>query len=532
VRSRKGWVAIGVLGVGLSIAGSTRAQGLKALGQGVRIDQLQPASPESPFVRALGPHERGPNTIEFAFGATFDYGQGLLRAISVDKAGKEVVEASPVQQALLAHVGGSITPLPWLTIDLALPVSLFVSGDRDTPLEKFGLKIPVASSFGVGDPRVGVHFRPVDTRKFTLIAGARVWAPVGQDSVFLSDKRLRAEVDFGIAGEGKSLRYGCLASLSPFLFFSVKAGATTAADNNAEDGDGARGALACAAQLKVTPSLWLGLEPTLLMFNQVDAALEGNPTNKIDFAVEPLAVARFSFGGVQLGIAGGASFGGAPGVPGARGLISIAYVGGGRPAPLPPKGPADRDLDKIPDAKDACPDEAGPERSDPAQNGCPSPDKDGDGIFDAEDACPTVAGIKHTDKAANGCPDLDNDQIPEPVDKCPSEPGPAPQGCPKYSRLEGENFTIKPPIKFTTGDQLAPDGQAALEEIAATMRANPKIEQVSISLGTKGASADLADKRAQAIIFVLRSGSLDSNRYEVVLRDDLKAGTVQARIIK
>ena len=68
--------------------------------------------------------------------------------------------------------------------------------------------------------------------------------------------------------------------------------------------------------------------------------------------------------------------------------------------------------------------------------------------------------------------------------------------------------------------------------MAATMRANPKIEQVSISLGTKGVSSDVSDRRAQAIIFVLRSGSLDSNRYEVVLRDDLKAGTVEARVVK
>ena len=31
--------------------------------------------------------------------------------------------------------------------------------------------------------------------------------------------------------------------------------------------------------------------------------------------------------------------------------------------------------------------------------------------------------------------------------------------------------------------------RAALEEIAATMRANPKLEQVSIAIGTKGVRA-------------------------------------------
>jgi hypothetical protein len=212
----------------------------------------------------------------------------------------------------------------------------------------------------------------------------------------------------------------------------------------------------------------------------------------------------------------------------------LAYVGGGRPKAPPPKGPADRDLDKILDKDDACPDEAGPDNKDPAKRGCPAADRDGDGVPDEIDSCPDTLGVKYESELANGCPDIDNDLIPEPADTCPNEPGVPPYGCPKFARLAGEAFVIKPAIKFTTltSDQLTEDGQAAIEEMAATMRANPKIEQVSISLGTKGVKSDISDRREQAIIFVLRSGSLDSNRYEVVLRDDLKAGTVEARIIK
>jgi hypothetical protein len=528
VRARQGWAGLSAIALGFSLAGSSSAQENKArLDEGIRIDQLQPASPESPFLRALGPHEKGANTIEFAFGLSLDYGMGLLKAVTVDEQGGETVAATPVQNALLAHVGGSITPLPWLTVDLALPVGLFVNGDLQQSFDRYGVTLRQPEAFGVGDLRAGVHARPIDTKALTFVAGARFWAPIGSTSAFLSDKGLRAEVDLGVASEKGSLRWGCTAFVSPLFFIDV-AGS-----------DGERIALACAAQYRAASFLWVGLEPSLAMFNQTHAYVGNDPARKlepapssIDLQIEPLASVRMAFGGVQVGVSAGPGFGGAAGAPGFRGVLSLAYVGGGKPKPVAPKGPSDRDLDKIPDTNDACPDEAGPDNADPKERGCPSSDKDGDGIRDEEDACPQSPGVKHASTEANGCPDVDNDQLPEPVDKCPTEPGPAPEGCPKYARLKGETFEIKPPIKFSSGDQLAPEGQAALEEIAATMRANPKIEQVSISLGTKGVSADMSDRRAQAIIFVLRSGSLDSNRYEVVLRDDLRAGTVQARIIK
>ena len=83
----------------------------------------------------------------------------------------------------------------------------------------------------------------------------------------------------------------------------------------------------------------------------------------------------------------------------------------------------DRDKDGVPDNIDACPDDPGPA----ALQGCP--DRDGDGILDKDDKCPDVKGLARY----QGCPipDTDGDGINDEEDKCPTVPGLARyQGCP------------------------------------------------------------------------------------------------------
>jgi outer membrane protein OmpA-like peptidoglycan-associated protein len=85
--------------------------------------------------------------------------------------------------------------------------------------------------------------------------------------------------------------------------------------------------------------------------------------------------------------------------------------------------PPDADGDGFPDANDKCPTEPGV-----APDGCPPPkDSDGDGIVDEKDACPNEAGL-----APTGCPDRDPDHdcVPIPIDKCPDVPGLPTDGCP------------------------------------------------------------------------------------------------------
>ena len=88
----------------------------------------------------------------------------------------------------------------------------------------------------------------------------------------------------------------------------------------------------------------------------------------------------------------------------------------------PERKPVDTDGDGYTDDKDKCPSEAGV-----APDGCPVKDKDGDGIPDAEDKCPDVAA-----KTPDGCPvkDTDGDGVPDDKDKCPKVPAKTPDGCP------------------------------------------------------------------------------------------------------
>jgi OmpA-OmpF porin, OOP family len=91
--------------------------------------------------------------------------------------------------------------------------------------------------------------------------------------------------------------------------------------------------------------------------------------------------------------------------------------------PPPPPPPADRDKDGVPDNIDACPDDPGPAEL----QGCP--DRDGDGILDKDDKCPDVKGVARY----QGCPipDTDGDGINDEEDDCPKVKGLARyKGCP------------------------------------------------------------------------------------------------------
>jgi hypothetical protein len=514
VSTRSGLVRTAVL-VALAAPAATALAPSVALAQnareGVRLDTLQPATPSSPFFRAEGPQSPDVDGVDFAIGATMDFATGSLRATGVDRSNQATTLPAPVDTLLIAHLGASLTPLHWLTLELAMPFALVEKGDlaSGAAVSYAGDTAANPSAPGVGDLRVGAQVRPINKRAFSVLAGARFWAPIGSEAAYMSDARPRFEVNLGVAGEATRALYGCTVGLSP-MFFGQRVGDRVSA--------------ACALHARITGSFSLGVEPTFNL-QWVGTKLGDD---RLGVLFEPLGAARLRLGGFSVGIGAGPGLGHAPGTAAFRGVLALAYTGQGRPEKLGPSEALDSDFDGIPDADDACPRAAGPSE----RKGCPLLDADGDGVTDAEDACPSEAGVKHGDPRAHGCPDADNDKLPDPIDACPIEPGPGPTGCPRFARLSEDGFRLSLALDFKGGSpKLTPDQTLALQEVAAIMRANPKLEQVSLSLGTRGTSAALSDQRAQTLLVVLGAASLDSNRYEVVLSDD-QAGVVKLRLIR
>lgn len=495
---------------------------------GVRLDGLQSASADSVFFRAEGPHEKKVGATEIGLSLGLDFAEAPLRAVVVNEDGTSGDERKVVERALVMRVGASLAPAYWVWMDLQAPFALFEqSGIPAGETWNFaGQTVRPASAPALGDLRAGLHFRPIDTESFDLIIGARYWAPVGSIEAYLSDGQLRAEVDLGAAGRVGKILYGCTVSIAPGFFMP-------------RDGD--RVAASCGVHGQAMPFLSLGLEPAFALFRDrrqaEDTQMGGRKTlDAFTFQIEPLVAVRFSTGGFSAALTGGPGFGDAPGTPQVRGMLQLSYQIDGRPKPppAPPPKPTDIDSDGVLNDSDACPDQAGPDNTDAKLRGCPVLDTDGDLVRDEDDACPVKAGTKHPDVKANGCPDSDNDLLPDPVDGCRNEPGDAKNsGCPVYARLDKKGFLVTPAIAFAEGSTLlSRQAKAALEEIAATMRANPKLGHVSIALGTKGAPGALSDKRAEQISMVLLGANVDSQRFEVVLQEGTRSGAVEVRLVK
>lgn len=501
----------------LALALSTAAPSVRAqvVDSAARIDQLQPASPDSPFPRAEGPRSTSTDEPSVAARVIGEYLFQPLRASVVGGSGT-AEPVSLVEHAALVHVGGLYSPRRWLHLEFNVPFAVYERGSA-VDLVK-GEPLP-AGTMGVGDLRVGAHTAPIRSRAFGLQLGARFWAPTGTPAAYLQGpKRLfRVEAVVAAAGETDGFLYGCTLGLAP-LWFAGR--------------DGDRLAATCAAGVKLGSATVLALEPHVSAFtfrsDPEQPTLAGLGDGRIAFAFEPMGSLAFRAGDFRIGLAGGAGLGDAPGTAAARGMLSLTYAPSGGPSDSGAGGP-DQDLDGVADGYDACPNEAGPRE----RRGCPERrDEDGDGIL-ADDACPTQAGGRYDDPKANGCPDRDNDHVADPLDACATEPGEVTNGCPRFARLQGKAFRISPPIAFAQGtERLNSTGIAALVEVARTIRANPSLGHVAVKLGARGSAARLTDARAAAVLAVLNEQNLESNRYELVLDESRPNGTLDIVITR
>ncbi|HXF95806.1 MAG TPA: OmpA family protein, partial [Gemmatimonadales bacterium] len=179
--------------------------------------------------------------------------------------------------------------------------------------------------------------------------------------------------------------------------------------------------------------------------------------------------------------------------------------------------PLDEDGDSVPDGPDACP--ATPRGAQVDARGCPL-DADGDRVYDGLDRCPnTQAGLEVD---AVGCPlskDGDSDGVDDTKDRCPNT---APdtrvdaQGCPILF-TEARTPVVLRGVTFETGrSALRPESYAVLDEVAASLVANPEI-RIEIAghtdnTGSEAANRRLSQARADAVRAYLASKGVVPDR--------------------
>ena len=136
--------------------------------------------------------------------------------------------------------------------------------------------------------------------------------------------------------------------------------------------------------------------------------------------------------------------------------------------------------------------------------------------------CPAEAGPREN----GGCPVLDRDQdgIPDAADRCPDEPGVAPDGCPKkYTLVEvkKDRIVIKQQVHFATAKwKVLPDSYALLDQVVQVLRDQPamrlSIEGHTDSVGGEAMNMKLSQARAEAVRDYLVKKGVATERLEAV----------------
>lgn len=146
-------------------------------------------------------------------------------------------------------------------------------------------------------------------------------------------------------------------------------------------------------------------------------------------------------------------------------------------------------------------------------------DRDGDGVPDAVDRCPDDPGPA----ALDGCPDADGDEIADRDDACPDQPGPAQnRGCPVSGEtlveIETERLSLKDAIHFDTGqDTIKPESSPVLDAIARVLSDHPELKRIRVeghtdNVGGAAYNKDLSRRRAAQVVRALVARGVAAER--------------------
>ncbi len=419
-------------------------------------ERFKPSITHNGFINADGSALR-PTEDPWEFGAYLHYGRNQL--VGVDGGGD--VAQKIVSGRLGAEVFGSVTLAEPFAVGVSVPFFVAQSGDFDP------------SFAGLGDVRVVPKLRLLDDRDglgLALVAEVRAPTHAGD---FAGGTRLpvfapRLVVDHQFAS---GLRLGANAGATvrertDFLNVVAASEFAYAAGVEYRFG-GMAGKTALGAEL--LGGVGLVSQEREALPHEAFLYAKHDPSDEVGLV-----------GGLGAGVVAGY------GVPVLRGFVGLFY----RPTSH------DADHDGVPDERDRCPNEA--EDRDRVQDadGCPEDDGDSDGILDEEDRCP---GAKET---INGFEDDDG---------CPDE-GPA------KVIVEKGQIRILETVRFkTNSDELEPESNSILNQVALTMKANRQIKRVRVEghtdeTGTRELNMRLSQSRAETVRTYLVNRGVKADR--------------------
>lgn len=180
-----------------------------------------------------------------------------------------------------------------------------------------------------------------------------------------------------------------------------------------------------------------------------------------------------------------------------------------------PQAPLDGDNDGVSDDKDRCPSTAAGVRVD--ATGCPIVlDSDGDGVLDSADRCPGTPAKAPVDAA--GCLlDTDRDGVADYLDQCIETPLGSTvdaRGCPQKIVVKDLNFASGSAV-------LTPESRTVLDSVAAGIRVNPALTEITVightdSQGAAGYNKSLSERRAKSVADYLRGQGLTNLKINAV----------------
>ncbi len=465
---------------------------------------------------------------------------------SFEVAGTLVPDRDAIQHLTAVHLRLAVGATDWFQIAVRMPV--LQSAVTGTAIEDFGGSR--TSNLGVGDVTLELGFLPLNERNkgVGLAIVPFVTAPSGSRNLLLT----HGVPTFG-ARTALSGRVGPV-FLATHVGYRVKLGSSAfGTDVTVDD------------QVMYGAGIGVSLVPDVLRLNAegVGHAIIGPGfknlvrdviTDRLHNPFEVNGNLLISTApGVHVLVGGGAGLTPAAGAPSARAFLGLSY------APVDARDP---DKDGIVGKDDACPDQ--PEDIDGFRDadGCPDPDNDNDGVYDVSDACPEDPEDRDGFEDADGCPDPDNDrdrildtlddcpQHPEDVDGffdddgcpdpdndedgildvddlCPDEPEEINgyldlDGCPDETKavLKGDRIVILEKVYFFVDEaRIKPESYPVLDEVQATLTANPQVRRVRVeghtdSQGSDAYNLDLSRRRAAAVVDYLVGHGIEPERLE------------------